>query len=1071
MADDFAIPPKNSPIGIIDYFEKNEETNFSDRFDATGRNLGNDVIDLVESMQAYQRSLHHHLEADEEWSQRGMDVLTLSSFFLGPVPSVMSSAVGIMFREYHERTQNLLIASANGLAKGLIDEAMKDLREEGIPLPRPDEISELDLKFIYQQLEGTVFSGEVFDSLDGDISDKIRDYFLVTLARMVAVTDVSARVRDEQMGERLDGIEDRSDELTLRLAKTEQETTELAKIIDGLRTADLSTRERLQGIANSVSALMELDLELEERIGHLERAQLEFADSLGSIVSTIGKNQSRIESLERESEEVSILATQNSNDIKFIQGLLFGKLNAREKLAAIDGGFSNLDVSDDNRRRLEVLAKFESFEDSFIQIVDVLAASATIASHFGLNPEISERIYRGVKIVDGIRNCAKDILTKPGWGLVSGVGKLFSSIFGGDGARKRHRQVMEALGLLSQGQAALLENQGLLISNQRALSEGQQIIISGIRALGETVSGLYEGQRRIIENQHKIAKQISDLGEFVYESAKAVSEQANRLAWSIVGEIRSVGEDVLAVGDIAVALAEAEISKCDDALIALDDYEKYLEDSIPHSRDSIQVYYTHYGDVLSSCLAGLEAVLDDTNGVHPLLHLRTVRGSLKSGNRLQLDWELRAYGSTFRLWRALFVSPTVLAEDEVYRSGSDGGFPDTREYNPDFDQILAHVTYPPFSREVSIALGHAIGRSGVDNPFTWMGERRLPSISYSRQAVSNTKPITISDFQDYLNVPLVIKLGNWLLKLHHFYSLSPNIVDGQPLYTSEELASHDRVSNRGRLAILKLLRLVSVAIGQQSILSGEMIASFLYGNGTHTNFDASNHMAGVGTYYEKQARHGFVDLEPWPKDCFSNEDLGTTNELGSLECVMSRNPYLASNRLRIEVLHPQRDIEDRMRISDEGRGYSSISPRALIRRGLLENPAPLFTQEGISFANELHSKARSNRIVNRREMASFRPWHFRFSEEAFIEEATELVVPSGWSVAWIPTVGQNYSRRIYVRMPNLDDYDKIVYTPGLSPLVEMRDQILATLGEYHVVDLMNEDEHLAFAAYAVINTN
>jgi len=250
------------------------------------------------------------------------------------------------------------------------------------------------------------------------------------------------------------------------------------KIEEGLYTFKTEVRDEIANVKGDINELGKAvarnrvyaekfaDM-TQQRFSMVAQNQENFHRALGVMQGNINQNReliSRNESAIRGNRHVII---QHETSIKFMQDVMYSKLSASQKWALYEQGQYGTGW-DKNDPKIQMLQSQANLESSVGEALDVINMGVEIASALGI--ELTEDTQNVIKYANAAFGSTMAFLSGNPMGAAMGVMKLF----GGkkqSAAAQMHKQVMQALGVLSQKLDAVLANQKIIIENQRAIRE------------------------------------------------------------------------------------------------------------------------------------------------------------------------------------------------------------------------------------------------------------------------------------------------------------------------------------------------------------------------------------------------------------------------------------------------------------------------------------------------------------------------------------------------------------------------------------------------------------------------
>lgn len=314
---------------------------------------------------------------------------------------------------------------------------------------------------------------------------------------------------------------------------TPAEAKQKAKELVGKVSEDIDLK--FEGVDKSVAKqaftesiakqLVENYASLNSRTSNLEKFEREAAQKFGSLESAASRSSEQISLLSQQVSAVQMTlikfnAQSQKNfeilnettqiikkDLDLVNSRLdrveaksdflvlstYKNLSPQEKIAALKD--PNVFPELGSKQREEAIANLQKLktltdiQNTANDILNATGSLAQIAKGLGVDPRVVSTVNQVARVAGALVGIGTSIASGNILGVLSGVASLFT---GPDPAEARHKEVMDTLGKILEGQAALYANQKIMLENQRKLLAGQRAILYSIQEVSQKIDKRFD---------------------------------------------------------------------------------------------------------------------------------------------------------------------------------------------------------------------------------------------------------------------------------------------------------------------------------------------------------------------------------------------------------------------------------------------------------------------------------------------------------------------------------------------------------------------------------------------------
>lgn len=349
------------------------------------------------------------------------------------------------------------------------------------------------------------------------------------------------------------------------------------------------TRDDMKSLGNRVTKIQEGLSSISGRVAENER-------KIDENSRLIQENSDDIEANRVRTEENRNLIAENSKDIDFMKEYMFGKMDPKEQIVALKGQiFDGMDP----QKKAQLLEKAElaAERQEIISTMTTLTNGANdllgIADNLGIDVDPSLR--KVVNVGTGLVNAGLAFASGNYLGAILSVTSVLGIGGKKDAGAERHKQVMQALGQLAQGQSKILENQGHLFKLAELNLEATGQVLENQKVMFEFLQGLDEKLIHLIEGQGQIYGGVVQLSNQIHRHHEVMVRQHA----DIVKRLVMIRFDVRAAVD-------SGIPSCGTAYGKMLDHPGFVKDENHFtSYEAIERYYADNRHHLKQALEAL----------------------------------------------------------------------------------------------------------------------------------------------------------------------------------------------------------------------------------------------------------------------------------------------------------------------------------------------------------------------------------------------------------------------------------------------------------------------------------
>lgn len=864
----------------------------------------------------------------------------------------------------------------------IVSAFLDQMREEGIIHKSPSELTESEKNDLFSQVSNSIYGSRVLSKVGEDVFPVMVKFLFEDAYRTIVEVDAAARKRDVALSLQIEGLEKRLTADELRIVEKYEEVTG--------NSQDLSERAgnlegEIENLAGLSKSFIEFQNETNKRLNGLTRASQRMYEGLQKLDSRVTENEKRISNLEKNSEQAQVLIKENQENIRFMQMYLYSNMSSRNQLEALDQGWFPKEMEKSLREKAELLKAREDFDQAMHDVVDIVSMGTFLAAKWGANPKVLEKIDFTINAIETVGDIANDILSGF-WNPIN----IFKSIFTlgfGSAASRRHKQVMKALKAIAEGQQKIMEGIQATLEGLQTINENQKIIIGN--------------QKRIMENLTVISEQITAFAEY---TAKRFDEVNRKLA-DINEKLEYLHDDVLYNRELLNSFLRNDPNQCKVFLEGMTKFSSY-KDGFLNDYEDIKRHFEFFKDSAQRCFTSLGGLLAP-GMINPVFFVRTAQTRSSENIIYYYKW----YSSMLEVFKKVRDL-----------QGLDHGL------------MIALLSKPSLSTDEMEFKYHLLLRDAV-----YKNEVSIESIQPGGQKLEE---IADGDLDEILNPMVVREVAEWVLKLHHYYQLSPNIGTGDRIYTPEEYMRLDQVNFRGRDILNSMIKIINIAIVQQALLSGDYLIEELVGVNKHyplVRLDQCVDPGVLETIKNDYAKEEF-------KKFFSSK-IGSVNP-------MSRNPRMQKVYRWKQEFFDKRENNPLPFMEIEQEDFCNIFKSR---------------QFSDNFSNYIISNKYVNGLVFTQEILGLIDDKFKdnpycprpFARTSDDKDDKQV---KGRSVVHSANEKDEFYYDLYfncgstrVFVPSYERLGAPLYNPIIYELNYLKSKIIETLSEYEITDLMNSD--------------
>lgn len=378
----------------------------------------------------------------------GAAITVKSGGLLLPVGiAIATKSAEIASDRWHEETeQRFEDQGYNALAKYLQDKVGANSPE--LTNLDPVKMIELDRKYKLMDQLSNIEKSKLCESCSLEEQNLLQSAMINNLSGMLKETDGRVAV-----------VEDRVDILNTSLKTVEGTLKEQGQQIVNLK-------REFDGLADIV----------QEKFDKFQQNQIEIRDDLNILSGKVHENTKKI-------DENSKSINQNKKDILFLKDFMYGQMSPRQKLLALRNGQYGANFSSEKKKLLKAQLKFNANVGDFLNGANQVMG---IAQNLGI--KIPKFASDSLKIGQVAFNAISKLMSpSPDFlGAALSISGLFTKRT--DPAAARHKQVMQALGVINQKLDVVLENQVSMLKNQQAMMQNQVNILKTLDAISKQIS-------------------------------------------------------------------------------------------------------------------------------------------------------------------------------------------------------------------------------------------------------------------------------------------------------------------------------------------------------------------------------------------------------------------------------------------------------------------------------------------------------------------------------------------------------------------------------------------------------
>ncbi len=504
------------------------------------------------------------------------------------------------------------------------------------------------------------------------------------------------------------------------------------------------------------------------------------SQAFNRYIDEADKRFSRLESNQRKLHEA---ITENRDDIKSVQVILFNTLTPEQQRQALEGGFFR-DMPDAHREALEREIQDAANQQEILEALeDVIWISrgigelVHIAQNLGVDEEIIEpamvAVEVGISVAVAIASFETGQIPQGIAATLHGIAAL-TRLFAGD----KPDAVPDAV-----------------IENQKRLMEMLRAVMGGLEHIDQKLDQLFDNQRRVMANQRKIYDLMVEIGKDIQAKHEDLADR-----------IYSLNADVLVNRALIRERVEERVRVCDGMRR---DYanesvyneiqgnlEGFLKYELFPDYQGIQSIVQASNPINNGCYEQLFGIFPDNNdSLHSYFELETYKrepSDITPDHRINVEKIGNFLG--------LIYNPSVQLVDHYY----------TVDLDLSRQQLLSVLSLP------------VTGLQALDRKHD-RAKHLPPSESYPFEALK------FEDLEDALSPDAVLKAVWLMLDIYPLYHFVDNEGSLLPIDTLKELAHDGALPNTpGKKWLEQAKDVVEVAITQQALLAGDMLLPVIY---------------------------------------------------------------------------------------------------------------------------------------------------------------------------------------------------------------------------------------------------
>ena len=396
------------------------------------------------------------------------------------------------------------------------------------------------------------------------------------------------------------------------------------KSLNRLRNADIKEDQAqlLQRIQAVSGALTGYASETNHLLEEVVQSQGELATQLEGFMENIS-------TLQTDASHTRKTLDEANSKLNFLSQFLFSRMNTAEQRAAIEGGvIEGIPEKDrlEQLTKLDSISKREKLERDLGELLNGAQALIHLGQTFGVKPQVISEAQRIVSLTSSATSVAGALATGNWLEAANEIGRLFG-MNAPDVGQSRHREVMNALGALSEGQEALYEGQQVLLSHAQASIELEKQILEN---QGRTLQGLVNLSEQIQEGHLQVLKQI----DYLRQDAR-ISQ----------GMMREIGLE--------------KFRGCARFLQSREQVSGYIRFKQAFANSQARrAHFNEYLPEFRGCVEGIEGLLQESNQTHSYLTLESHGQIVGAGKLIE-----KQFNPTFSL------TSELLGNSRGYRKG------------------------------------------------------------------------------------------------------------------------------------------------------------------------------------------------------------------------------------------------------------------------------------------------------------------------------------------------------------------------------------------------------------------
>ena len=506
------------------------------------------------------------------------------------------------------------------------------------------------------------------------------------------------------------------------------------------------------------------------------------SQAFNRYIDEADKRFSRLESNQRKLHEA---ITENRDDIKSVQVVLFNILTPEQQRQALEGGFFR-DMPDAHREALEREVRDaanqqkirethaedqqeirETLEDA-VWIAKGIGELVHIAQNLGVDEEIIEPAMVAVEV--GISAAVAIASFK--------TGQIYQGI-----AATLH-VIATLTGLLKE------DEPDPVIENQKKILEVLKAVMGGLDHIDRKIDQLAENQRRVMDNQRKLYDLLADIGNDIQAKHEVLVDRIYSLNTDVLVNRKLIRERVAEKVRVCDGMRKAYTNE-DDYNKIQDNLEGHLKYGLFPDYQGIQSIVQASNPINNGCYEQLFGIFPDNNdSLHSYFELETYQQTPSN-----ITPDHRANVEKIDNFLGLIYNPSVQLVDHYY----------TVDLDLSRQQLLSALSLPVTSLQ-------AVDRKRD------RAKRLPPSESYPFEAL-----------EDALSPDAVLKAVWLMLDIYPLYHFVDNEGSLLPIDALKELARDGALPNTpGKKWLEQAKDIVEVAITQQALLAGDMLLPVIY---------------------------------------------------------------------------------------------------------------------------------------------------------------------------------------------------------------------------------------------------